>query len=403
MIYRLEVENFYSIRDRQVVDLTVGGKVPDEPGRLFPTYDDSEERAPRVVAVYGPNASGKSNLLKAISFLAWFVHSSFRYDTGKQLPYRKFASDSMVESPTRISITFALPENLLDPENSPTCPYVYTLELAPRGAGPDRVILESVYHRPKGAKRFTRVLERNERGEVKGALGIGLGKERGVLEKILRPDASVIATLAQLNNKIATDFVEAAGSIISNILITRHEAETGQILELYASNTDLLGALNRDIRRIDLGVEEIKILARNGAPVAMFTHSGLEHQIEMDFESHGTQQFMRLFPLLYQTLALGGIAVIDELDAAIHPVVLPEILRWFGDERRNPNGAQLWISCHSTSLLDDLLKEEILFCEKTSDGATEVFALKDVQGIRRSENFGSKYLGGVYGAVPRIG
>ncbi|MDP3525582.1 MAG: AAA family ATPase, partial [Hoeflea sp.] len=73
MIYKLEIENFYSVRERQVIDLTVGKKVPEEPGRLVPIHDGSEERAPRLIAIYGANASGKSNVLRAITFLSWFV------------------------------------------------------------------------------------------------------------------------------------------------------------------------------------------------------------------------------------------------------------------------------------------------------------------------------------------
>ena len=88
----------------------------------------------------------------------------------------------------------------------------------------------------------------------------------------------------------------------------------------------------------------------------------------------------------------------------IHPLVLPEILRWFYDkEVRNPHDAQLWISCHSASLLDDLTKEEVAFCEKDATGRTSLYSLMDVQAVRRNDNFYRKYLSGVYGAVPHIG
>ena len=56
--------------------------------------------------------------------------------------------------------------------------------------------------------------------------------------------------------------------------------------------------------------------------------------------------------------------LLDEMDASIHPIVLPEILRWFHDPKRNPANAQLWITCHNASLLDTLVKEEVLFTEK---------------------------------------
>ena len=120
-------------------------------------------------------------------------------------------------------------------------------------------------------------------------------------------------------------------------------------------------------------------------------------------ESHGTQQFLKLFPLISDSLATGSIAIIDELDAAIHPMILPEIIEWYYDPDRNPQNAQLWMSCHNVSLLEELSKDEIVFCEKDRQGMTEVYCLNDVKTVRRDDNYYKKYLGGTYGAVPRIG
>lgn len=403
MIYRLEIENFYSVRERQVIDLTVGKKVPDEPGRLVQTHDEAEERAPRIVAIYGANASGKSNVLRAIAFLSWFVQSSFQYPATRELPYFKFQTQASMRTLTRLSITFAGSEEPLNPEGAKTCPYVYTLELSPRGAEGDRVESESLYYRPHDLSRFVRIFDRDSSGTVKAAQWVGLGREIGVLQSILRPNASVISTLGQLNNTLALNFIHSASLVETNILLTRFERDDVALLTDYAQNPALLSELNRDIRRIDLGVDRVDILARNGAPVASFTHNGLDGPIEMPFESHGTQQFVRVYPALYRALSLGGIAVVDELDVAIHPSVLPEIVRWFFDPARNPWGAQLWMSCHAVSLLDGLLKEEVLICEKRANGATQVFSLGDIKGIRRDENFLQNYLGGVYGGIPSIG
>ena len=121
------------------------------------------------------------------------------------------------------------------------------------------------------------------------------------------------------------------------------------------------------------------------------------------YESHGTRQFIKLYPLILHALETGGIAVIDELDTAIHPLILPEILRWFYDPARNPNNGQLWMSCHSAPLLEELVKEEVLFCDKDSRGRTEIYSLRDIQSVRRSENYYKKYLGGAFGAIPQIG
>ena len=138
-------------------------------------------------------------------------------------------------------------------------------------------------------------------------------------------------------------------------------------------------------------------------PLAVFTHQGLAFPMPLIYESHGTRQFIKLYPFLLNALESGGIAVIDELDSAIHPLVLPEILRWFRDPTRNPHNGQLWMTCHNASLLEDLSKEEVLFCDKDEYGRTEVYGLSDIRSVRRGENYYRKYLGGSYGAVPQIG
>ena len=110
-----------------------------------------------------------------------------------------------------------------------------------------------------------------------------------------------------------------------------------------------------------------------------------------------------MFPFLALTLGSGGIVAIDEMDAAIHPVLLPVLLRWFYDKAgRNKFDAQLWLTCHSASLLDDLSKEEIVICEKDRQGCTRIYSLMDV-GVRRDDNHYRKYLSGAYGGVPQLG
>ncbi len=94
--------------------------------------------------------------------------------------------------------------------------------------------------------------------------------------------------------------------------------------------------------------------------------------------------------------------MIDEIDSEVHPLILPAIMNWFYDRAVNPLLAQLWISGHSSSLLEDLRKEEIFFTEKDGEGKTSVFGLKDIERTRRSELLSAVY-GRLYGAVPRIG
>jgi AAA15 family ATPase/GTPase len=404
MIYRLEIENFYSIKEKQVIDLTAHKKVPDIPGRLVEISPDRKDRAPLVVAVFGANASGKSTILRSLAFLSWFIEHSFALQENARLPYTKFQSNQMLASPTKLSLHFSGPSDINDfSGNSPKCEYVYELELATRiGTENDRVVREAIYYWPNSGKR-KRVIERLHDGTIKSAKEFELGKWKSSLSIILKQDVSVISTLAQLKHPVAQQYARAANSIRSNILMVKFEDDEAQIQNLYAASPEILAALNKETRRIDLGIEEISVAHFNGRPYLQIKHSGLDQQLGLSNESHGTVHFLKTFPRIHYALQTGGVVVMDELDTSIHPLVLPEILRWFADPVRNPHSAQLWMTCHNVSLLEELIKEEVLFCDKSLEGATEIYSLAEIQDVPRVQNFYRKYLGGTYGAIPKIG
>lgn len=95
--------------------------------------------------------------------------------------------------------------------------------------------------------------------------------------------------------------------------------------------------------------------------------------------------------------------LIDEFDVDLHPMLIPEILRWFQDPAINRYQAQLFFAAHNVSIMDALEKEEIFLVEKSRDGASSIIGLKDIRGVRREPSLQRKYLGGVFGAVPNIG
>ena len=162
-----------------------------------------------------------------------------------------------------------------------------------------------------------------------------------------------------------------------------------------------LQLLNREISLIDLGIKEVHIAPGSNGPVFQFIHDNLAVPMPLQLESAGTRHFVKLYPMIAQVLSTGGVLLLDEMDTSIHPMVLPEILRWFHDPQRNPANAQLWMTCHNASLLDTLVKEEVLFTEKDCAGRTLIYGLTDIAGVRREDNFYKKYLSGVFGAVPR--
>lgn len=405
MIYRLEVSNFYSLRQPQVIDLCVPANVPDTAGRYAPTWLDAKERAPKVVALFGPNASGKSNVLRSLSFLSWFVAHSFAHPPEGVLPYQRFNDDEAQELPTRLAIRFGGP---VDPDkaNDPAafqCGYAYQVVLGGPKGKPQHVISETLHYWPNVGGRVVSLFDRKEDGSISAGKFFRLSGYRSAVEKILRPNASLISTLAQLDQPFGLLGRRMASTIVSNLFVEKVETADEAVLGYYAANPAVVESLNREIARIDLGIRKMQIHAGPSGMMALFEHEGLATPLPIQFESHGTRTFIRVFPWLIQALQTGGIAVVDELDLSIHPLVLPEIVRWFHDTERNPYNAQLWMTCQNASLLEELTKEEVFFCEKDSKGRTTVYGLRDIQAVRRNDNYYRKYLGGVYGAVPHLG
>ena len=102
MIYKIEIENFYSVRDFQEIDLRISSGVRENPERFGSVFPGSIDRVPKVVAIFGPNGSGKSTVLKAPSFVSWFIKDSFSH-AGK-LPCERFNDESSANRPIKLAV-----------------------------------------------------------------------------------------------------------------------------------------------------------------------------------------------------------------------------------------------------------------------------------------------------------
>ena len=407
MLHRLEIANFYSIRNSQVIDLRAASNAPDEPGRLAPIWPGASERAPKVVALFGANASGKSNVLKALSFLTWFAKDSFQLHPlgpNSYLPYTRFNDEEMLSSPTRLAVYFQGPVELehADDPDTKQCRYAYEVLLGGPASEPPHVLNEKLTYWP--TRRSFRLFDRDEKGTVHAGKAFSLAGYTKALGNILRPNVSVICTLAQLRHPAATVLWSAAANISYNILTDKFEFDDKAVALAYSKDQTLLERLNRDLERIGLGVRAMQLQGSPDAPVVWFEHEGMNRTVAWNARKPWhTASLSGTSLSSFSALKTGSIAIIDELDLAIHPLVLPEIVRWFHDPERNPHNAQLWMTCQNASLLEELIKEEVLLCEKDREGRTTVYSLRNVQAVRRSDNYYRKYLGGVYGAVPHLG
>jgi uncharacterized protein len=236
MLYRLEIQNCYSIREPQVIDLRIGDNVPDAPGRFDPLFPGSKERASRVVAFFGPNASGKSTVLRALAFIGWFVKDSFQLQPRAPLPCERFNDAEAQQKAIRLAVEFSGPLEFGEAaEAAPQGTWRYELVINKEGG---RLIVESesLKQRSEGKGKWTRVFERIgakvQAGKVFGLTGYAM-----VIDKV-RDNASLISTLAQFDHKPSLRLREAAKSIAGNVLLDRTDLSDPDPIGFYAQRLD---------------------------------------------------------------------------------------------------------------------------------------------------------------------
>ncbi|MEQ1889853.1 MAG: ATP-binding protein [Alphaproteobacteria bacterium] len=401
MIHKIVIENFFSVADRQEIVLKAPGNAPDMPC-FRPSHADPDERLPLVVGFFGPNASGKSTILRAVVAATAFARESFTLPIDGTIPFfQPYMRKDWMRKPSIIEVEFDGHISV----DQPASLFRYTLHIAHNfesiNPSPFKTVAyEALFHAPKG--KFRKIFERKGQG-------FSFGKEFGITDSdprvlSIRSNASTISTLAQLNHKQSMDFKSFLAGIKTNIAgYDRAQGHANQMLPFYSENPVYLEHLIQELQRLDVGLETMKIEQGNMGTNAMFKHVGLDMPIYMNEESAGTRRFIEIFPRLQYVLETGSVALIDELDMDLHPLLIPELFRWFSDKQRNPHGAQLFFTAHNPALLDELEKEQIFFTEKPSGEPSRVYGARDIKGLRREPSLMKKYLGGELGAVPHIG
>lgn len=388
MIHSISIENFYSIADRQEISFAVLRNAPELPCFRH-SLSSKAIRIPTALGLFGPNASGKSTVLRAIISSIVFACKSFEWD-GAGLGFQAYREKEWMKKPTKFSMDF---DASLDGKT--VFLFRYELHIAHLGFANKEVAYEALSYSPNG--RFRILFERHG-SEFK------FGKEFDIASKTdprvasIRSDVAVLSTLKQFNHPLASTLWH---QLLTMQSVGFHYAEN--ILELYARDKNLSNSLNKLLIKLDIGIESISIERGPTGLFARFKHAGLDDYIVMEEESVGTQRFISVFPKLYYALQTGSIVLVDELDIHFHALLFPEILDWFSSVETNSKNAQLLFTAQNPILLDDLEKEQVYFTEKQTGNSTIVYGARDIEGLRRTPSLMKKYLSGELGAVPHIG
>ena len=402
MLHCISVSNYQSIRDEITLDFRVPRTTPDKVW-LRRSTSQPALRVPTVIALIGPNGSGKTAWLRALADTIRFAAHSYGNPPGPIAQFPAFASSEAIAKPTRIEVEFDAPWWDSGPDE-PNRVFRYTLELL-RGTPnilPDAVGYEALRDFPRGRSR--RLMERRPDCPVHVAKDLSIKPSDDRLASI-PVNASVLSTLSRMGVGKFSAIVDSLTHVQINVSATdpiRLATET--VVHYFRDNPQVKDRISDRLGRFDLGIEGMNVEhSVDGIWRLVFDHSGLSMKIPFEVESAGTRHVVQVFPVLNFALETGGLAIMDALDNDLHADLVDEILGWFRREDTNSGNAQLICSLHSLSALDDLEKEEVFIVEKDRTGATRAYGVRDVHGLRRSSDLRKLYRSGALGGLPSFG
>lgn len=409
MLLEFRVRNYRSIRDEQVISMVASKDKKLADSHLMPTGIKALPYVVRSAVVYGPNASGKSTLLRALDYMrAVVAESATVIQLGQTYNVQPFRLDAAwVDQPTTFEISFLL--------NGVRHQYGFTMT-------PQRIVDEwlLVYRATKPQQWFSRTFDAETQTSI-FEFSTHLTGPRKLWQETTRPNALFLSTAAQLNSELLGPvfrwlveqpvFFGAGAMPLPDFTTALLQTEAGKLAvrdflkSADISISDVLSEPRQGFhQKIMFGPEGTKVTQEEREMLLpRFVHT-TEHgsaSFELHEESEGTQRLYALAAPVLDVLQHGRLLIVDELDSSLHPLLVRRLVRLFQHPEHNPKGAQLLFTTHDTSLIDRTLfrRDQIWFTEKDRDQATRLYPLSDFSP-RETEAWEKGYLIGRYGAVP---
>ena len=400
MLKSLKIKNFCSIGEEQTISLEI--KPKDSLDESSCEYKQGHFLN-NIACVIGSNASGKTNILKAFSFLHMFIVDSYVFSkTGEPIAINlhKFH----LEEPASFEIEF-YEDNAL---------YRYYIELN------NKQILKERLDK-KGLDKNCRWNKAPLFELTRGVDGCKINKY--TINKTLHADdrkrieeRNNIAFLSALINLSYLPEITFFKNIETLTLQYTYEfnhalRESSMLAQKLSHDSQLQQDVLSFAKEIDLGISKFAFPDLSAADELIKVKIlECEHKVEKGSfklpifaESNGTRRSFATLLSIFPILKNGGLIVIDEIEDGLHPYVIKKILSLFANKETNPKNAQIIFSTHQHFLLNDRTKTQIFIANKDNKSLeTEIYRLDEVEDVRNDENFFHKYMAGVYGGTPNI-
>lgn len=418
MLIDFSVENFLSIKEEVCFSLLASSDKSLDNNLITGEKALKKDSLLRSAVLYGANASGKSNVIKALDNLKYLVVTSSKNIPDQNIRFLPFKLDEKcLSKPSKFNINFV----------QGGIRYNYKVSFTS-----EKVIDESLYYYPKGTEAI--IFEIND--TINYRFTIDKSKQKGMAERTLE-NVFYLSNSAQQNY----DRTLAPFKWFSNVLDVIGPTEgldQYATLKLMDKDEKFKNVVLKSLVVADLGIsdlhasikeipledfsnipEDLKVFIDTSNKkidsvshiVLKFSHNGFDGkhnkigvQFNIDEESDGTQRLFSLIGPWLNSLKNGSILIIDELDSKLHPFLCEYLIGMFNNPEINTSNSQLVFTTHNSTFLDQDIfrRDQIWFTEKDAEfGNTNLFSLLEFNQ-RKDANIEKGYLAGRYGAVPFI-
>lgn len=387
MLVQFSMKNVLSFKEEAVLDMTAVSAYKEHVENLVDISDKNNDRLVRAAAIYGANASGKSNIFLGMAAFQRIVVESMNNIQDDKTAIEKYYIPYLFDD-VKLNSEFQVIKIIGDYE------YRYGFEYN------DKCVAEEwLYRKNLNTNRTIPIFERDGDNVEFGA---SVKKYCEAYGNQIQPETLVLSFMNKL--KLRTDvFVDVYLSITNDVVASQGFSEDRKLLQVILPSiidhgkSELLDFLSA----IDVGIKDIKY-DNNENHIRFITYhegkNGNKYQLGLDGESSGTIKSIILF--IHAKMAINGerLLFIDELNDMLHPLLQKKFVDLFYSSNTK---AQLVYTTHDTTLLDKhfFRRDQIWFADKDEYGCSQLYALSDFK-VRSDASFEKDYLAGVYGAIP---
>lgn len=378
MVLEIALTNFFSINEKITLDLQAANIQTKEARALDGnTFSVGNERLLKTVAIYGANASGKSNIIKAVKAAVDMILDSHNYNEGDCFGFKPFKFGGN-DAPSEFYIRFIV--NGIEHEYSFSCTR-------------EEIITESLYYYPKGRKAL--IFSRDERKS-------GGKKEKYEFTTVIRRPMDVAS-----NTSRKTLFLSRASQMDRDKAKEIYRWFNEQLVFSYRGNasvvTDRFLGDNKDAVLRVLKAADSDIVEFSYKDGELTTFHRCNPSLPFDFnteESEGTKILFRIMLTVMDVVRNNKVMFLDEVETSLHTRLVEYLINLF----HNSRSAQLVFTTHNTHLLDmtRFRKDQIFFVNKRDDGSSDLYSLFDYKDFREKMDLEKAYLQGRFDAVPYI-